>query len=124
MDEVLDLANFWNNSFLCTKILLLHRLLKGWKTSVLKVFYSSLRYVLHEYLIYNSTPLEEKPSEAQGIASNNYIVFFFRTFKVLIEEVKKREHYTNVKSLLKEIDKNGNLLSVAIESKNAEVAIK
>ena len=46
---------------------------------------------------------------------------------MLIEEVKKREHCTDVKSLLNEInaiDENGNLLSVAIESKNAEVDIK
>ena len=46
---------------------------------------------------------------------------------MLIDQVKKKEHYTDVKSLLNEInaiDENGNLLSVAIESKNAEVDIK
>jgi len=44
-----------------------------------------------------------------------------RTFEVLIDQVKKREHYTDAKSLLNEINENGNLLSMAIESKNAKL---
>ena len=50
------------------------------------------------------------------------LYFFFRTFKELQEQVKKRKHTDEyMKMLLEKINNNGNLVTVAVKSKNAEV---